>query len=244
MLEHAMRYSAPLFVLLALTTPTLTSAQGDSIAMAAIARLKPGNTIRVHALGQGTFPGHGSLIGASPRAAYVAAAGLTGELLPTDPTRLASGIKTRSPTTATTTTQTTTFGSVKFWPPTTSAAAMLRWAVPSASTLFVSCARPPSSQPRPKPTSRNRTLARTPRVPNRSRMLRTFVTSWSTIIRTRLTVETRLRRAAPRPAACTYRDLTASPIASGTNISNTSDRAIFAASTETPLSNNGRTNGM
>ena len=52
-----MRYSAPLFVLLALTTPTLASAQGDSIAMAAIARLKPGNTIRVHALGQGWLNG-------------------------------------------------------------------------------------------------------------------------------------------------------------------------------------------
>ncbi len=52
-----MRYSAPLFVLLALTTPTLTSAQGDSIAMAAMARLQPGNSIRVHVIGQGWLNG-------------------------------------------------------------------------------------------------------------------------------------------------------------------------------------------
>jgi len=52
-----MRYSAPLFVLLALTAPTVASAQGDSLAMAAMSRLKPGNTIRVHVIGQGWLNG-------------------------------------------------------------------------------------------------------------------------------------------------------------------------------------------
>ncbi|HXG96587.1 MAG TPA: hypothetical protein VNJ06_05680, partial [Gemmatimonadales bacterium] len=62
-----MRYSAPLVVLLALTTPTLAGAQRDSLAapslsgtaaqMAALARLRPGNAIRVHVLGQGWVRG-------------------------------------------------------------------------------------------------------------------------------------------------------------------------------------------
>ena len=62
-----MRHSAPLVVLLALTTPSLAGAQSDSLAsrslsgtaaqMAAMARLEPGNSIRVHVIGQGWLTG-------------------------------------------------------------------------------------------------------------------------------------------------------------------------------------------
>lgn len=62
-----MRYPASLVVLLVLTTPTLAGAQTDSLAtgvlsgtaaqMAALARLQPGNAIRVHVLGQGWWRG-------------------------------------------------------------------------------------------------------------------------------------------------------------------------------------------
>ena len=55
-----------------------------------------------------------------------------------------------NPTIATTITMTTTFGSLKLWLATTSAAAMLRWPVPSAITRFVSALGPPSNQPVPK----------------------------------------------------------------------------------------------
>ena len=48
-----------------------------------------------------------------------------------------SGRSTINPTIATTITMTTTFGSLKLWLATTSAAAMLRWPVPSAMTRFV-----------------------------------------------------------------------------------------------------------
>ena len=51
-----------------------------------------------------------------------------------------SGMRMINPTIATTITMTTTFGSLKLWLPTTSAAAMLRWAVASASTVRVSLA--------------------------------------------------------------------------------------------------------
>jgi hypothetical protein len=61
-----MRYAAP-FALLALTTPTVAGAQGDSLGtgspggtaaqMAALARLHPGNTVRVHVVGQGWLNG-------------------------------------------------------------------------------------------------------------------------------------------------------------------------------------------
>jgi hypothetical protein len=62
-----MRFSAWLVVLLALTTPALAGAQSDSLAtrslsgaaaqMAALARLQPGNTLRLHVLGQGWLSG-------------------------------------------------------------------------------------------------------------------------------------------------------------------------------------------
>jgi hypothetical protein len=45
-----------------------------------------------------------------------------------------SGMRMINPTTVTTITMTTTFGSLKLWLATTSAAAMLRWLVPSAMT--------------------------------------------------------------------------------------------------------------
>src|SRR5262249_11416879 len=61
---------------------------------------------------------------------------------------------------------TTTFGSSKFWPATTSAAAVLRCAVPSASTLRVSVAGPPSTQPMPTDTAVKTTAARMPNVPS------------------------------------------------------------------------------
>src|SRR5689334_288175 len=50
-------------------------------------------------------------------------------------------------TIATTITMTITFGSLKLWLATTSAAAMLRWPVASAMTRFVSALGPPSNQP-------------------------------------------------------------------------------------------------
>src|SRR6266481_3832716 len=62
-------------------------------------------------------------------------------------------MRINSPTIATTTTMTSTSGSVKFWPPTTSAAAILRWEVPNAITLLVSEPGPPRSHPTLKPTT-------------------------------------------------------------------------------------------
>src|SRR5438046_2444443 len=62
-----------------------------------------------------------------------------------------TGMRTSRPTIATTTTMTTTFGSLKLWPATTSAAAMLRCAVPRARTRRFSTSGPPKNQPVPKP---------------------------------------------------------------------------------------------
>ncbi len=76
-----------------------------------------------------------------------------------------------NPTIATTITMTTTFGSSKLWLATTSAAAMLRWPVPSAMTRFVPASGPPSNQPIPKPNAINRSPARIPRVPKTCRTL-------------------------------------------------------------------------
>ena len=56
-----------------------------------------------------------------------------------------------NPTIPTTMTMTTTFGSLKLWLATTSAAAMLRWLVPRAMTRLVSVPGPPSNQPIPRP---------------------------------------------------------------------------------------------
>ena len=58
-----------------------------------------------------------------------------------------SGIRMINPTIATTITMTTTFGSSKLWLATTNAAAILRCAVPSAMTRFVSAAGPPRNKP-------------------------------------------------------------------------------------------------
>ena len=55
-----------------------------------------------------------------------------------------------NPTMATTMTMTTTFGSLKLWLATTSAAAMLRWPVPSAMTRFVSRVRSTEQPTSPK----------------------------------------------------------------------------------------------
>ena len=65
-----------------------------------------------------------------------------------------------NPTIATTITMTTTFEALKIWLATTSAAAMLRWPVPSATTSFASLSGPPSNQPVSKPNVINRSLAR------------------------------------------------------------------------------------
>src|SRR5215475_3306571 len=81
-----------------------------------------------------------------------------------------SGMKRSKPTIATTITMTTTFGSLKLWLPTTSAAAILRCPVPNASTRLVSALGPPRNHPLPKPSARKRTPARMPRVPNTSSM--------------------------------------------------------------------------
>jgi hypothetical protein len=51
-----------------------------------------------------------------------------------------------NPEIATTITMTTTCGSLKLWLATTSAAAMLRWAVPSATTRLESASGPPSNR--------------------------------------------------------------------------------------------------
>ena len=63
---------------------------------------------------------------------------------------------------------TTTFASVKFWPATTSAAAVLRWAVPSESTPRVSAPGPPSTHPMPKQMATKISAAT---MPNEPRML-------------------------------------------------------------------------
>ena len=67
-----------------------------------------------------------------------------------------------NPTIATTITMTTTFELLKIWLATTSAAAMLRWPVPSATTSFASLSGPPSNQPVSKPNVINRSPARIP----------------------------------------------------------------------------------
>jgi hypothetical protein len=94
-----------------------------------------------------------------------------------------------NPTIATTITMTTTFGSLKLWLPTTSAAAILRCAVASASTGRVSLPGPPSIQPMQNPSAMNRSPASIPRVPKTWRTLSKFTTVISTIKRMRLTLE-------------------------------------------------------
>jgi len=115
-------------------------------------------------------------------------------------TTRASGMRMSSPTIATTTTMTTTFGSLKFWPPTTGAAAILRCAVPNASTPFVPRPGPPRNYPEPKPPMRKRMLAEMPRVPNKSTIFPIFVARSSTIISARLRVEALLSRGPTRAA--------------------------------------------
>ena len=87
-------------------------------------------------------------------------------------------------------------------------------------------------------------LARTPRVPNRSMMFRRLVTSMSTTMRIRLSVETRLSTGAARPATAAKLARTASPITSGSSMSMTSERAISMGSIDTPSSRSGMTIGM
>ena len=94
-----------------------------------------------------------------------------------------------NPTIATTITMTTTFGSLKLWLATTSAAAMLRWPVPSAMTRLVSSPGPPSNQPIPKPNAINRSPARIPRVPKTCRTLSMFAAVINNTSRMRLTLE-------------------------------------------------------
>ena len=100
-----------------------------------------------------------------------------------------SGIRIINPTIATTTTITTTFGSSKLWLPTTSAAAIFRCAVASASTGRVSLLGPPSTHPMQNPNAMNRSAARMPRVPKTWRTLSKFTTVISTINRMRLILE-------------------------------------------------------
>ena len=83
-------------------------------------------------------------------------------------------MRTINPTIATTITITTTFASLKLWLATTSAAAMLRWPVPSAMTRLVSALGPPSNQPVPRPNAINKSPARIPRVPNTCKTLSMF----------------------------------------------------------------------
>jgi hypothetical protein len=72
-----------------------------------------------------------------------------------------------NPTIATTITMTSTLGSLKLWLATTSAAAMLRWPVPSAMTRLVPVSGPTSNQPIPKHNTINRDSARVHRVPRK-----------------------------------------------------------------------------
>jgi hypothetical protein len=92
-----------------------------------------------------------------------------------------SGMRTSNPTIATTITMTITLGSLKLGLAITSAAAMLRWPVPSARTRLVSPSDPPSNPPVPKPNAINGSSARIPRVPKTCRTLSMFAinnTSW------------------------------------------------------------------
>jgi hypothetical protein len=100
-----------------------------------------------------------------------------------------SGMRTSNPTIATTITMTITLGSLKLGLAITSAAAMLRWPVPSARTLLVSPSDPPSNQPVPKPNAINRNPARIPRVPQTCRTLSMFVAVINNTSRTRLALE-------------------------------------------------------
>ena len=60
----------------------------------------------------------------------------------------------------------------------------------------------------------------------------------------RLTLETRSKTGLIRAAAGSQRAFTASPIPSGSSMRSRSERAIFAASTDTPSSSSGSTSGM
>src|SRR4051794_37332164 len=64
----------------------------------------------------------------------------------------------------------TALGSLKLWLAITRAAAILRWAVPRASTHLASLG-PPSSHPTLNPNAVNRKPARIPRVPKTCRTL-------------------------------------------------------------------------
>jgi len=148
----------------------------------------------------------------------------------------------KSPTIATTTTITTTFGSANPLA-TTSAAAMLRCAVPSASTLRVSRPGPPKSQPVPKPSAMSSRPARMPPVPNTLSTLRRFAPVIATMSTVRLRLETRSRTGLMRPASAGSLARPARPMASGNSISKSSERAIFNGSTVAPGSRTGSASG-
>ena len=112
-----------------------------------------------------------------------------GDIVPRQASARESGMRMINPTTAITITKTTTLGSSKLWLATTSAAAALRWPVPSAMTRLVSTLRPPSSQPIPTPNTVRSSPARIPNVPKTCRILSMFAAVINNTSRIRLTLE-------------------------------------------------------
>src|SRR3954469_19450812 len=158
--------------------------------------------------------------------------------------RRASGINTANETIMTTVIITTTLASVKFWPATTSAAAVLRWAVPSESTPRVAAPGPPSTQPMPKQTATKISAATMPSDPRMLTMLPRCPAVVSTTTKIMLMLDTGATNARTRPALGGCHALNARPTASGISISRIRDRAMLAGFTDTPGSSSGRTIGM
>ena len=82
-----------------------------------------------------------------------------------------------------------------------------------------------------------------PPVPSTDTMLSTFNTTTSTITSIRLSVEIFSSGGFARSAAAGNLAFMASAVARGSSMSRNSDRAIFAASTDTPGNKIGRTSG-
>ena len=82
-----------------------------------------------------------------------------------------------------------------------------------------------------------------PPVPNTASTLLTFPVVISNISTMRPRLDRRSNRGFVRAATSAKYAFTASAPARGSSISRNSERAIFAGSTETPGSNNGRTSG-
>src|SRR5688572_4976410 len=139
---------------------------------------------------------------------------------------------------------TTTLASLKFWPATTSAAAVFRWAVPNESTPRVSAPGPPSTQPMPKQRATKIKAATIPNEPRMLAMLPRCPAVVSTTTKIMLMLEMGATNALMRPAAGGCHARSASPTASGISISRMRDRAMLAGFTDTPSSSSGRTTGM